>query len=264
MKKFIGSVVVIVTLLIGVAVFYMSKPGSAPVLQPVAPQQASSTTPPQPAKHYPLPEEKDPQAASKPLPSLEQSDPSVMEAISGSLVHQSLKDLIRLDGLVRNIVVTIDNLPRQTMAVRQFPVAPAGSAFAVSGADENLSIAAENAKRYAPYAQIAEGMDAKSLVDAYVHLYPLFQRAYEELGYPNGYFNDRLITVIDHLLNTPEINGPIALVQSHVQYRFADPALEADSAGHKVMIRMGAENAAKVKAKLREIRRELTRHIPPK
>lgn len=27
----------------------------------------------------------------------------------------------------------------------------------------------------------------------YVRLYPLFQKAYVELGYPNGYFNDRLI-----------------------------------------------------------------------
>jgi Protein of unknown function (DUF3014) len=45
-------------------------------------------------------------------------------------------------------------------------------------------------------------------------------------------------------------------------YEFADPALEARSAGQKIMIRMGSENAAKVKAKLREIRREVTRRDP--
>jgi hypothetical protein len=42
-----------------------------------------------------------------------------------------------------------------------------------------------------------------------------------------------------------------------VFYKFADPELEGLSAGQKIMLRMGAENAAKVKAKLREIRRVL-------
>jgi hypothetical protein len=42
-----------------------------------------------------------------------------------------------------------------------------------------------------------------------------------------------------------------------VLYQFADPELERRSAGQKVMMRMGADNARRVKAKLREIRREL-------
>jgi hypothetical protein len=47
-----------------------------------------------------------------------------------------------------------------------------------------------------------------------------------------------------------------------VLYQFADPELEGLSAGQKIMLRMGAENAAKVKAKLREIRRELSARPP--
>ena len=48
------------------------------------------------------------------------------------------------------------------------------------------------------------------------------------------------------------------MVTPHVQAQFADPELEARSAGQKILIRMGSENAAVIKAKLREIRRELT------
>jgi len=107
------------------------------------------------------------------------------------------------------------------------------------------------------------------LVALYARLYPLCQRAYGELGYPNRYFNDRLIDVIDHLLATPEVKGPIKLVPPDVKgpvklerpwvmYEFADPELEARSAGQKILIRMGAGNAARVKAKLRDIRRQLT------
>jgi len=41
-------------------------------------------------------------------------------------------------------------------------------------------------------------------------------------------------------------------------YEYADPALESRSAGQKILIRMGPENAARLKAKLREIRGQLT------
>jgi hypothetical protein len=41
-------------------------------------------------------------------------------------------------------------------------------------------------------------------------------------------------------------------------YQFADPNLEDLSAGQKIMIRLGSENAARIKARLRDVRRELT------
>jgi hypothetical protein len=49
----------------------------------------------------------------------------------------------------------------------------------------------------------------------------------------------------------------LELARPKVLYEFADPQLEGRSAGQKVMMRMGSQNAARVKAKLREIRREL-------
>lgn len=100
--------------------------------------------------------------------------------------------------------------------------------------------------------------DAKKLVAVYARFYPLFQRAYQDLGYPDGYFNSRLVAIIDHLRAVLEIEGPLALTQPHVLYEFADPDLELRSAGHKIMLRMGMDNAAKIKAKLREIRSEVT------
>ena len=43
------------------------------------------------------------------------------------------------------------------------------------------------------------------------------------------------------------------LVQPSVQYKYADERLEKLSAGQKVLIRMGRDNAQVVKAKLREL-----------
>jgi hypothetical protein len=79
------------------------------------------------------------------------------------------------------------------------------------------------------------------------------------LGYPAGSFNDRLIEAIDDLLMTPDVEGPVELTQPRILYEFADPDLEALSAGEKILLRMGPENSAKIKTKLREIRDELER-----
>ena len=58
----------------------------------------------------------------------------------------------------------------------------------------------------------------QQLASIYVRYYPLFQEAYEELGYPGRYFNDRVIEIIDHLLQTPDIVEPIFILNS----RFTD------------------------------------------
>jgi hypothetical protein len=76
------------------------------------------------------------------------------------------------------------------------------------------------------------------------------------------YFSDRLVEVIDDLLGTPFVQGPVKLVRSRVLYVFADAQLEDLSAGQKVLVRVGPENAALIKTKLREIRRELVAETP--
>ena len=91
----------------------------------------------------------------------------------------------------------------------------------------------------------------------YYHFYPLFQSAFDDLGYQDAYFNDHLIALIDHLLATPDVAAPIALVQPNVMYLYADPQLEALSPGQKTLIRMGPANEALLKARLRELKAQL-------
>jgi hypothetical protein len=61
----------------------------------------------------------------------------------------------------------------------------------------------------------------------------------------------------------PDVKGPVKLERPWVMYEFADPDLEARSAGQKILLRMGAGNAGRVKAKLRDVRRQLTRRGAP-
>ena len=176
--------------------------------------------------------------------------------------HKAVQNLIVKTDLARHIVVTIDNLPRKKVAERLKPVKPIAGKFAVSGPDGAQTIAPENAARYNAAVKVVEKADTQTLTAAYFKIYPLLQKAYVDLGYPNGYFNNRLVEVIDHLLATPNPTGPVKVVQPNVMYEFADPSLEALSAGQKALIRMGPENAAKVKAKLRELRAAVTAKQP--
>ena len=104
--------------------------------------------------------------------------------------------------------------------------------------------------------------DAKQLTRVYFHFYPLFQQAYENLGYPSQYFNDRLIEVIDDMLKAPDVQGPIELVQPRVFFEYKDRDLEARSAGQKLLIRMGPANERSLKEKLRAFRAELVTSGP--
>jgi hypothetical protein len=84
------------------------------------------------------------------------------------------------------------------------------------------------------------------------------QEAYLELGYPDTNFETRVIEVIDHLLDTPNVAAPVDLTQPKVLYEYRDPVLEDRSSGQKILMRIGPEHATLVKAKLREIRALLT------
>lgn len=203
-----------------------------------------------------------PAASQVPLPALKESDPAMVEALAQAF-GAALEKLFRLEDIVRNVVATIDNLPREAYSSRLNPARPIAGTFATTGKDGELAIAPENAARYAPWVAFAEGVDAGTLVGVYVRFYPLFQQAYVELGYPGGYFNDRLVEVIDHLLEAPEVQEPVLLAVPHVLFEFAEPELEQRSSGQKALMRMGNANAARLKAKLREIRAEILRATKP-
>lgn len=199
--------------------------------------------------------------AQQPLPALEESDGFVLEAINTLLSDPDLAKIFISDKLIEKFVASIDNLPSKSLPVKVMPIKTASGIMITTGSESALAISPQNAERYAPYIKVLNGADTKQLVQLYLHLYPLMQQAYEDLGYPDKYFNDRLIEVIDHLLDAPDLTGEIRLVQPLVVYKFAEPELEKSSIGQRIMMRIGSQNEAVVKAKLRDIKQELQNHI---
>jgi hypothetical protein len=242
-------------------IFYHAWQKTRPEPQPPAPPAVASPAPAAPAEpaiRFPVPQE--PQ--KKPLPALNESDAAAKEALGSLWNAKTLEQFFHLKDFIRRVVATVDNLPRGKVALRLMPVKQATGPFLTTGKDAGLAVSPANAARYTPYLRLADTVDARKIVALYVRFYPLFQQAYQELGYPKGYFNDRLVEVIDHLLAAPEVRAPVRLVQPKVFYLYADPELEARSAGQKILMRVGNENAARLKAKLRAVRGELTRQGP--
>ena len=236
---------------------YWLEPALAPAAKSAAEPLGDRPAPPpaaEPAIRHPLETPVEPVAS---LPTLENSDSLMRQSVAGLIGGKAFADLVMPDALVRRIVATVDNLPQRTAPRRVMPLNAVPGSFGAAGSDPEMTLDAANFARYVPYVSVVELIETHALVSGYVKAYPLFQRAYEELGYPGKYFNDRLMAAIDDLLSAPEIDGPIKLLRAKVLYEFADPDLETRSAGQKILVRMGRDNAARVKAKLREIRGEL-------
>jgi len=193
-----------------------------------------------------------------PLPELHQADGRMAGILAKLFGTGGVEKYFILDNFIQRFVIMVDTLPQKEMPETRLPVRAVPGKFKVMVGEGDLVIDPANYRRYTPFIRLGEAVDQKALVTVYSHFYPLFQQAYENLGYPHGYFNDRLIEVIDHLLAAPVLEEPIRLVQSKIRYQFVDPKLEAFSAGWKILIRTGPENAERIKGILREYRVLLT------
>lgn len=221
-------------------------------IEPVAPPPVD-VPPPVSTTEPPVPTV--PVAPVLELPPLDESDLEVKTVLADTVGEKPVESFLVPEQVVRKIVVTLDNLPNEKVAMRLRAVEPVEGRFRVEGGpDEGYVLDPANYRRYSPLVRTLEATEPEDLAAAYYRYYPLLQEAYEELGYPGRQFHARVVAVIDDLLAAPDVTGPIELTRPKVMYQFADPRLEALSAGQKMMIRMGPDNAAIVKARLRALR----------
>ena len=246
----------------GAALWYYWVSISEPLPEPVIPPQTASQPAEIPAPLHPVApptEERSERPALVPLPSLDQSDEYFKLELVG-IFGETIEDLLASSGMIERVVATIDNLPRSHVAERIRPVGRLSDPFLVDGQDGSgeYTIDAANYRRYDVLVDLVTSADLQQVADVYRRFYPLFQNAYQDLGYPDAYFNARLVEVIDHLLETPEVSEPVELVRPHVLYEYRDASLESLSSGQKLLLRMGSDHAARIKTTLRELREQAT------
>ena len=189
--------------------------------------------------------------------------------------RNSVLAMLRWEDFTRRVVATVDNLGRSHAPPALWPVNPAGGRFIVETRGAADFIAAANEQRYTPYMVLIEMADMRQVFALYVKLYPLLQQAYAELGFPKRNFNHRLVEVIDLLLATPQVQGPLQVqlpvINAPVQptrpwllYQFVDLRLQSLTSGQKLLLRMGPVNGQRLRANLAEIRGLVTSAEAPR
>ncbi|HTF95365.1 MAG TPA: DUF3014 domain-containing protein [Cellvibrio sp.] len=231
---------------------------------PVTPQAAitsNAASSVAPIEQYQPPE---PVAEVEPLPALNESDSSVLAALQ-QLRGEGLLQLLVPQEVIRKFVLAVNNLSEGKVIHEYRPVvspappfiAETFSVMVEGSAVDQERIAPANFQRYEPYVTTLALIDSDAAVAVYRRFYPLLEEAFRELGLKKPNFHSVLIAAIDNLLAAPDTQGDLLLVRPKVFYQYADPALEQLPQTHKLMLRMGPENARSVKASLRQLRARL-------
>lgn len=186
------------------------------------------------------------------------SDKAITTALGTLPGREQLLRFVLPSDIARRLVLTIDNLPADSMSMQYRAVVATPGSFMVEKRQNETAIATRNASRYDGFVSFASSIDSKRLVALYKRFYPLLQKNYQEIGYPDRHFNDRVVQAIDDLLAAPTPKGPVFLDQPRVLYEYAESSIERRSVGQRMMVRIGPDHAARLKAKLREIRTLLT------
>lgn len=244
----------------GMVPFWDSMLGFDGSSRPNRPQMAEQPDPAPPVVEqkpfeYPMPELAEKPA--NPLPPVDKSDGPILEALAGSFRADGLAEFINMQDYVRRLVITVDNLPRELVPSQMSMVQRIPGLIDVEKQGDVVTLSARNYARYDAFVAFAESLDPRLLVSLYLRFYPLLDQTYKQIGHPTGRFHDRMIVAIDDMLAAPTPTGPIELIQPKVLYRFIDPELQKLSAGQKIMIRVGPENAAQLMTVLRRLRKEL-------
>lgn len=223
-------------------------------------EEVSVYEPALPPVAYEAPE---PTVAVEPLPSLNDSDASLLAALQG-LSTQTLKFAVPKE-IIRKFVRAINALEEGKVVHEYRPIvspAPAFVAESVTAATatqpEQFRLTAENFQRYDSYVTLLAMLDTDAVVALYQRFYPLLEEAYAEMGVKKGNFHSVFIGAIDNLLAAPLVEGDLALVRPKVFYQYADPELEKLPPSHKLMLRMGPENTRSLQASLKTLRVKLT------
>ena len=185
------------------------------------------------------------------LPLLDDSDQLIRDGVVSLTRHEGINAWLASAELIRKFVAVVDNVARGQIA--KGPVrflAPEGPFLANRLDDETYVLDPASFRRYDPFVEVVDSIDARRAAEFYKLLRPLFHEAYLELGYGTKDFDDVIFDAMGRLLETPVIDDTIRLRRPVVMFEYEDINLENLSPAQKQMIRMGPRNTQKMKSKI--------------
>ena len=190
------------------------------------------------------------------------SEAAINREIARSFPLAQVRKYFNLQEQARRTVITVDNLSREHVPSQMRVARGVPGLLRVKKEGDTITLDEANYARYAPIIGHVAKLNVPTLARLYAKFYPLLQHTDENTGFPGERFQDRMLAAIDDMLAAPRVNGPIRLVQPKVLYRFESDKLENLSAGQKIMIRVGPENAARLRRVLARLRGAIAAQDP--
>jgi len=239
-------------------------PASAPASQPEASPPAEVETLAEP-EQTPVPETKPepaPEPARPPLPSLQESDATVRDALADVPLGTAGQQFLLPSNIIERTTSVVYLLAEGEVPYKLLPIARPKAAFPIT--DDGLQVTAdpEGHARYDAFAVWIQSLDIESLLAAVDWLLPLFREAWSFYGESESSFDQAVLYALDLIIYTPEVETSDArLFRKEAVWLYEDPALEALPPIQKQLLRMGSANASAIKAKAREVQLLWSAHI---
>ena len=188
------------------------------------------------------------------LPTLDQSASLILEKSKSLSWLPNYTKLLLTKDMMRNFVTFVDNLARGDLAAKFTPLQRPPAKFTVREVAQYMYLDEASYKRYDVYVAIINSFNIELAFEHYQQMMPLIDEAYMELGYEKGSFSPVFIQAIQTLLDAPVVREPIKLIAPSAMYKFSDENLERLPAAQKFMLRIGPDNATKLRPKLQQIK----------
>ncbi len=192
-----------------------------------------------------------------------QDEPADLPAIGSSDLYfreellklsSDLAPWLNTDQLIRKYMVIVNDFAQGLRLEKHMRFLKPELPFSVEQDDGRLVIATASYQRYDRLAQAINMLDVPATLAVYQKTRPLLAQVFSEFSYPEGYRLDDIFTkAAAEILSAPVVDQPIALVRPSVNYKYADPRLEALNPVHKQMLRMGPENTQIIQNKVRRL-----------
>ncbi len=184
-----------------------------------------------------------------------------LEAVSA---HPEYRTWLAKGDVLNRWALVTDNLaegvsPRKALE----PLAPARP-FTVAQRGGLTVISEESYRRYDRIADAVASVDPRAFAVAYRALHPVLEAAWRALGDPHGSLDAVAARGLARLAAAPVREGEVAVeAAGPLLYLFVDPALEAQGAVEKHLLRMGPRNAKLVKRQAAALQHALGLPVPP-
>lgn len=198
-----------------------------------------------------------PPAESIELPALDLTDPLVRTLLGRLSSRPEIAAWLATDGLIRNFVVSLDNVATGPSPTRHLRRLAPEQPFRVESRGGGIVIDARSYERYNGIGDTAGSLDGNGLAKIYSTLKPRLQEAYRDLGHPESDLDAAVERAIERMLQVPVIETDVRVIVGGVSYEFEDERLEALSPAQKLLLRMGPRNVRLVQATLRALAQAL-------